>query len=159
MADPLHIRTKLRDFAVNALAAAEIFGAPPAARVFASRVWPMNVAELPGACVYCGITEPERSDQATMARALHRATPLVVDIYGRQTGDIDAAMNDLAARVEIVMDQDATLGGLAFNSWLSETTVGLGNLGQGGTEQPCGQARLVYIIETRTARGAPGARA
>ncbi|WP_430436860.1 hypothetical protein [Oceanibaculum nanhaiense] len=139
-----HRRNRIRD-AVTALLA-DI----PAAggRVYNSRVFP--VRELPCIAVY---TLRENSTLATLQRRTTRLVQVVIDIHAQATERVDDDLDNLATEIEKRLEADWQLSGLAINSAIDSTVIGL----SGEAQKATGLARLTYEYEYTVTAGAPDA--
>lgn len=137
-----HRRNRIRD-AVTALLA-DI----PAAegRVYNSRVFP--VRELPCIAVY---TLRESSTLATLRRRTTRVVQVVIDVHAQATERVDDDLDNLATEIEKRLEADWQLSGLAINSAIDSTVIGL----SGEAQKATGLARLTYDYEYSVPAGVP----
>lgn len=137
-----HRRNRIRD-AVTALLA-DI----PAAggRVYNSRVFPLR--DLPAIAVY---TLREGSTLATLRRRTTRILQVVIDIHAQATERVDDDLDAIATEVEKRLEADWQLSGLAINSAIDSTVIGL----SGEAQKATGLARLTYEYEYSIPAGAP----
>lgn len=143
-----HRRRQIRDHVVGMLTSgipAELLGAEGVGK---SRVGDFGDGDLPAILVY---TREEDSTRQSFGE-LTRYLLLTVDIRVGATDALDDQADDLAARVETLMDDDPLLGGLASDSFLTKTEIGL--MG-GQTVATTGSAQLIYRIQYQTAPGQP----
>lgn len=127
-----HKRQQIREQAVTLLTGLATTGA----RVFASRVYPIQRAELPGLLVYA---KNEPSQRASMGGSLMRDLTLVVEAVARGA-DLDDTLDTICKEVEAAMT--ARLNGLAKDCYLAATDISYD--GQG--EQPHGVARMEFAV-------------
>lgn len=146
---PHHIRRKLRDHVVSMLAAGVSPALLPPGRVLKSRVRELGEDELPAILVYALRETAARQSYD----ALDRVLELAIDIRVAANDGLDDMLDGLAAAVEVLMDMDPSLGGLAQDSMLAETEIGLAG-GQGVVTN--GAALLKYRVRTVTPTGQPG---
>lgn len=139
----MHRRTAIRNAVVTRLTAA-LTGAT----VSRSRIHAWQARELPGVAVY---TLNEPVERLTMARHQSRTLALVIDIHVATTGDVDTETDDLCVLVEQAMEADPRIAGLAKDSFLASTEIGL----TGEADQRHGLARLAYTIVYHTPPGQP----
>ncbi|MFV3077967.1 hypothetical protein [Niveispirillum fermenti] len=146
---PHHIRRRLRDHVVSLLAAGVSPALLPPGRVLKSRVRELGEDELPAILVYALRETAARQSYD----ALDRVLELAIDIRVAANDGLDDMLDGLAAAVEVLMDMDPSLGGLAQDSMLAETEIGLAG-GQGVVTN--GAALLKYRVRTVTPTGQPG---
>lgn len=114
-------------------------------RIFLSRSYPLQTAELPGAIIF---TVQESSDQLYMNKpTLDRDLEVAIELYGRDTENPDTALDDLAELVEAEMDNHTIEAGLWINSWLDRTDMAFDESGAKAN----GACRLVYRVRYHTA--------
>jgi hypothetical protein len=113
----MHKRQQIREFVEQLLTGSPVLGA----RVFSSRVYPLNQDEMPGVCIY---TEQEESNRANLSGTLHRNLFLKIDGYVTGT-DIDDQCDDIAEQVELQMAIDKSLGGLVLDSEIRASEISL----------------------------------
>lgn len=139
----MHRRTAIRNAVATRLAAAL-----PDATVSRSRLHAWQPAQLPGVAVY---TLNEPVERLTLARHQQRTLDLVIDVHVATTGDVDTETDDLCVGVEQAMEADPRFAGLAKDSFLAATEIGL----SGEADQRHGLARLTYTIVYHTPPGQP----
>lgn len=138
-----HKRAQLRQAAVDILEAIEDLGAT----VHRTRIRPTPDEKLPAVNVYA---LRETSELQNMKRNLGREASLVLEIRVGTTEDMDDEIDDLCEKVENAMESSYLFGGLATNSWLASTTIGID--GEGDYRQ--GVASMEYRVGYRTVPGA-----
>src|SRR5690606_38176082 len=107
-------------------------------RVYNSRVFP--VRDLPAIAVY---TLREGSTLATLRRRTTRILQVVIDIHAQATERVDDDLDAIATEVEKRLEADWQLSGLAINSAIDSTVIGL----SGEAQKATGLARLTYEYE------------
>ena len=119
-------------------------------RVFQSRVYPLELADLPALLVR---TESETSEPSTIhgPRLLMRLLTVTVAGVAQANADIDDTLDGICKEVEIALASDLTLGGKCKTVTLTGTEIEL----QGSSESPVGKATLTYAVEYWTAENAP----
>lgn len=146
MAD--HLRTQIRNAVATALGGLATTGA----RVFRSRVYPLESADLPGLLVR---TSGETSIPMTIheyPNPLDRTLRLEVIAMAKAIDDLDATLDTICKEVETALANPvAELAGLAESIMLTSTDFDL----TGTSEQPTGSATLTYEINYYTPEGAP----
>jgi hypothetical protein len=148
LSDPIHIRQRVRAHVVTLLAAGRPAAILPAGRVLKSRVRDFGEDELPAVIVYTLAEQSGRRDYDT----LDRNVMLAVEVRAAPSDDSDDDLDRIAAAIEMLMDGDMSIGGLARDSMLSETEIGLMG-GQGVVTNAV--ATLKYRITCQTGIGQP----
>ena len=145
MAD--HVRKQIRVAAVTALTGL----ATTAARVFASRVYPLQDTELPA----LRVSNPDEAiDSESMGganRYLRRALTLEVQACVKQVSGYEDLVDQIAKEVETALANDNTLGNLA--KWIVPRAIDTELAGEG--EKPIAVATLRFEIVYYTALNAP----
>lgn len=144
----MHARTQIR----SAVATICTGLAATGSRVFVTRQYPLASAELPGLCIYT-IDESSEPEIMRAPRRLVRQLSIVIEGYARGTGDIEAALDTIAAQVETAIGTDPTLGGKVRRVHVAQTET----MQQVDGEQPIGVVRLTFSAEYATAENAPEA--
>jgi hypothetical protein len=113
-----HDRETIRKAFVTALTGLTTTGA----RVYRTRVYPMDAAKLPGLIVYT--TEEENEPPTMGTSAQERELTVVVEGYAKTSPTlIDDTLDDIADEVETAIGADRTLSGSCQTCWLSETSI------------------------------------
>lgn len=142
-----HLRRQIREGVAIAVTSLPTTGA----RVFQSRVYPAQTAELPGLLVYT------RGDTITPEtihgpRLLQRNVQLEVVAVAKAAADLDDTLDQICKEVEIALaDPVATLASIAKSIVLVSTTIEMERSG----EKPTGSATMVYDVETYHLETAP----
>ena len=142
-----HVREQIRDAAHAAVTGLITTGA----RAYASRVYPMTAATLPGLIVY---TKSEESEPATMGRAsrrIARRLSLVVEGYVKLTAGASDKADTICAEVEAAIVADAALQALVKDVYLSSTEIKL----MGDAEKPVAVVTMNFSAIYHTAENAP----
>lgn len=146
MAD--HVRQQIREAVGTAVTGLVTTGA----RVFQSRVYPLQTTELPGLLVY---TRSETSEPTTIhaPKVLQRTLQLQIVGVAKAVADLDDTLDLICKEVEVAVAlwSMAGLGGLAKSINLISTEYDL----QGVSEKPTGSATLLYEAEYFTLENAP----
>ena len=150
-----HVRRQLREFARDALRAADLVDpatgvAIPEAAIVASRVFPIAPAAV---AVYTLDEESqlETADANANPRWLRRLR-LVVDVVVQVDADVDNALDGLCAQVEVALAADLTMGGrLSLPAELVSTDIEVPE----DAQVPMALASLTYLCEWRGAADAP----
>jgi hypothetical protein len=141
-----HLRKQIRDGLVTALT-----GLPQTGnQVFASRVYPMEAAKLPGIIIY---TTSEEVETQTIGRprTQFRQLAVAVEIYVKGGGAVDDVLDNIASTVEQKLAEDVTLGGICKDLMLTGMEARL--VGDG--EQPAGIGILSYVAIYATKENNP----
>ncbi|NDY41253.1 hypothetical protein G3N55_00110 [Dissulfurirhabdus thermomarina] len=133
-----HPRKLIRDAVVQLLAA----GATAAG----SRVWPgryrrLSPQELPALLVYCRQDEAGRRI-ADAPRLYGRELRLVVAAVVAGTGALDDQLDDLAREVEVLLENNETLGGLCLDLVYAGTRLEV----DADVDPPVGQAEIEWLV-------------
>lgn len=142
-----HLRRQIRE----AVATAVTGLATTSTRVYQSRVYPVETANLPCLLVY---TNNEQSEPATIhpTRLLERTLTLEIVALAKATADLDDTLDGICKEVETALAMPVSgLAALAKEIHLTETAYELA----GTAEKPAGLARLTYAIAYFTAENAP----
>lgn len=141
------VRRRIRQAVATALAGLPLTGA----RVFRSRVYPLEAADLPGLLVYVR-DESVEAISLPAPRTLERRLQLDVVAVARAVGDLDDLLDDIAEDVEQALAMPcAALAGLAKRITLTSTELALLD----GGDQPLGRATLTYTVDYFTTENAP----
>jgi hypothetical protein len=137
-----HVRKSIRDRIVSVLTSNVTL---VRTRVYGTRVYPLNEAELPAITVYSG---SEVSNRLNMGlNDLNRSLSVEVDIYIRATGTFDDDVDAIAVQVEEAIAGDFTVNGLAKEAVLTGTDIQF----SGDAEQPIGVAKPTFTVRYVTA--------
>lgn len=110
-----HLRTQIRDAAVLVLGGLATTGA----RVFPSRLHPLNEAELPALRVYTAEESVALSAPGGAASLLERELALRVDVVVQAADGFDDDADQATKEVEQAMAADPSLGGLVKHCFLT----------------------------------------
>jgi hypothetical protein len=143
----MHVRQQIRE-AIGTV----LMGLPSTAgRVYQSRVYPVEDADLPALLVYA---EGESSVPSTVhsPRVLERNLRLRVTAIAKSNADVDDTLDTICLEVETALANPvAALDPLARNITLTDTAIDL----SGDTERPVGMATLSFEVGYFTAENAP----
>jgi len=119
-------------------------------RVFASRVYPLEAADLPGINLY---VEDETVETGSLPapRGQDRVLLLHIETHAQHLSTLDDQLDTSAKEIEGAMSADITVGGLAKSVDLIGTEFDL----TGDANKPTGCARLKYAITYATRENAP----
>jgi len=112
-------------------------------RVFTTRARPTETRELPVVILYA---LDENAERINYQGSLMRALSVAVEIRATAAGSLDDALDDLCAEVERVLAAARQLAGLAADSVLASTAIGLD--GEGEARQAI--ATLRYNVRYQT---------
>ena len=141
-----HVRQQIRDRIVTNVTGLSTTGA----RVYRSRVYPLNADTMPALLVYTK-TEDSEIDVMGSPGVLNRLVNIAIEGYVRNITVYDNKIDDICKEVEAAMAGDQTINGLAKNSFLSSTEIEY--TGEG--DQPIGVVTMNYVVQYRTATNAP----
>lgn len=102
MAD--HVRRQLREAVATAVTGLATTGA----RVFQSRVYPVQSAEMPGLLVYT--TGEEVTDQS-VGMLIGRVVQVLIEGQAKAAADLDDVLDQISKEVEIALSSTVTVGG------------------------------------------------
>lgn len=139
-----HIRQQLRDAVATAVTGLPTTGA----RVFQSRVYPLQITDVP--CLVVTM-DGDSIEQETVHRPYMQARQIQLRIEGYAVGvyDLDDILDGICKEVEIAVD-NATLAmvdDIGFAGTQLDTSV----VGQ----QPVGKITLIYRVTVRTMSNSP----
>lgn len=137
MAD--HVRTQVRNKFVTALTGLSITGS----RVFKSRLYPLQVSDLPALVI---TTDVDKVDYITVDDPAYQRREIVVrvDAYDSDVLTLDDNLDAICKQVEIAISGDSAI---PPDTELSETRIDQSILGT----QPVGVASLFYTVRFNTA--------
>jgi hypothetical protein len=141
-----HVRQQIRDRIVTNVTGLTTTGA----RVFRSRVYPLNADTMPALLVY-STSEDSDIDVMGSPGVLNRTVNIAIEGYVRNITVYDNKIDDICKEVETAMAGDQTINGLAKNSFLQSTEIEY--TGEG--DQPIGVVTMNYVVQYRTATNAP----
>ena len=142
-----HTRQQIRDAAVTLLTGLTTTGS----KVYASRIYPMQDANLPGLCVY---TSSEEIDEelGKVEHIQYRNLTLTVEGYGKLTSGLDDQLDTIASEVETALLADQFFSGLLQGLDLVSIETEITE----EAEQPIGVVRLTFNAHYLTTEGTPG---
>lgn len=131
-----HIRKLIRDNIETTLTGLSTTGS----NVFASRVYPIQTAKMPGLCIY---TSSETIEAQTIKppRGLIRSLEVSVEAYV-ESAVADDVLDGIAAEVEAAMTTDLTRGGNAKDTRLVSFEADFAGEG----ERPVVVGRFIFEI-------------
>lgn len=145
-----HVRRQIRE----AVATAVTGLTTTSTRVFQSRVYPVQDAELPCLLIH---TRSEASAPMTIhaPKAMDRTLQLEIVAVAKAVADLDDTLDGICKEVEIAVEtwSIAGHGGLADSVHLVSTEFDL----QGTGEKPTGTATMTYELNFFTLANAPDA--
>jgi len=143
-----HVRTAIRDDLITTLTGLTTTGA----RVYPSRVYPIQSSALPGLVIY---TKSESADYATMTmgsgRTILRTLTAAIEAYVKGVTGYDDDIDDITAEVEVALAADPSLGGLAKDTRLISIEVEYSGEG----DQPIAACMMNVEIDYTTSEGSP----
>ena len=134
MAD--HVRMQIRNQVVTQLTGLTT----TAARVFDSRVYPLEDANLPALLIY---TKSETSDPIEIGtnRTSERLLSLNIEAYVKSTTNFEDTLDTICKEVEQAIAADPTLSGKAKDCYLESTEIEFNAEG----EKPLAFATLTFL--------------
>lgn len=143
-----HLRRQIRE----AIATAVTGLATTAARVFQSRVYPLERGtDLPGLLVY-SLTETSEGGSLGAPRLMTRVLRVQVVAIAEALADLDDQLDQICKEVEVALAMPvAALAGIAKSITLVSTDIEL----KGTSVRPVGQAAMTYEVVYIAAEDAP----
>jgi len=142
-----HLRRQIREGLTTAITGLSTTGA----RVFTSRVYPLEVSDLPGLLV-TSQSEIVDADSYGVPRPLQRRLRLEVRAIAQAAADLDDTLDQICKEVEIALAMPcAALAGLCKSITLLGTDIGMSD----GAEQPRGSAAMAFEVYYVAAENAP----
>jgi hypothetical protein len=142
-----HLRRQIRE----GIGAAVTGLTTTSTRVFQSRVYPLEVADLPGLLVR---SSSEVVEVLTIhaPRMQQRSVNVEVVAVARAVADLDDTLDGICKEVEVALAMPiSALAGIAKNVTLASTEIEL----TGGAEKPVGMATMTYVVEYFALENAP----
>jgi hypothetical protein len=142
-----HVRKQIRE----AVATAVTGLTTTSTRVFQSRVYPLEAADLP--CLLIAMqSETVTATEMSCPRALERNLTIDVTAVAKGVADVDDTLDQICKEVEIALAMPCSaLNGLSKSIDLTSVEIEL----DGGSEQPVGKATLRYQVLYFTEENAP----
>lgn len=141
-----HLRRQIREAATALLTGLSTTGG----HVYASRIHPLNDAELPALRIYA-TEEPSEPTGIHAPKLLERRLTLVIEACAKAAADLDDTLDLIAQEVEVALGAAPTISGTAHDSWLSNTEIEFSGEG----ELSLGVARLSFTVLYFTASTTP----
>jgi hypothetical protein len=138
-----HVRKQIRDAVVTALTGLTTTGS----NVFATRVYPLASAKLPGLCIYTAAEDAELEIMGSN-RTLMRSLDVIVEAYAQGTTTVDNSLDQIALEIEEALAADSGVDALVKDIYLTRTDI---DLDGGESEKVIGAARLTFRAVYRTA--------
>jgi hypothetical protein len=141
-----HLRRQIREAIAIAVTGLPTTGA----RVYESRVYPLQDSNLPGLLVY---TENETSERRTLAAPglMVRTLRVVVRAVAKAASNLDDALDQICKEVEIALAMPNATVSMAKSITLVATDIEM----QGTAEKPTGHAAMTYEVVYIAAENAP----
>lgn len=142
-----HLRRRIREAVAGAITGLATTGS----RVYQSRVYPLEDADLPALRV---TTLGETIDgwSVSAPRVQERHLRVSVEIVARAVADLDDTLDQAAKEVEVALAMPcAALAGIAKSITLQSTDIEL----DGASQRPTGHAAMVFDVFYMTAENAP----
>ena len=145
MAD--HVRKQIRDAAVATLTGLATTGA----RVYASRVYPLQDADLPALRVDIGVEEVS-SDSFIQNRTLDRRLQLLVQGCVKQTSTYNDTLDQVIKEVEVAL---STLAAQTMGGAEHVQLIGINVTLEGEGDRPIAVGTMIFEVLYFTALAAP----
>lgn len=122
-------------------------------RVYQSRVYPLQAAEVPGLCIYTKRADNEIVSMPSPGARMARQIEVSIEIHVKKVADPDDQLDLIQKEVEIAMASDITFGGIAKHSYLDSEE----DEEDGDGERPTWLRTLNYVFMVHTRDNAPDA--
>ncbi len=143
-----HVRQQIRE-----RIAANVTGlTTTGSNVFQSRVYPLQVSQLPALLVY-SLSESAEIDSLTPPRGSTRALQVAIEAVTKQSADLDDKLDTICKEVEVALAADLTVNNLADDIYLESTEITLDEK----SEKPTGRALMTWRVQYRVRETAPDA--
>lgn len=141
-----HIRQEIRDDIIRQLTGLATTGD----NVFASRIYPISNADLPGICVY---TLGEESEYRTFKnpRSIRRELTVAIEVYVKANTGYDDTIDQIALEIESALADDLTRNGYAKDTRFGSTSIEFSDEG----EKPIAMMTLTVSVDYFTTEGSP----
>jgi len=137
-----HLRTQIRQ-AIHEI----VLGLPSVGQnVFLSRRVPLAEEHIPAICIYT-LSEESGPDTMGGSRRMRRILDVGVECLTFDTDALDDELDQMAYEVEEAIATDYTLGGLVYDTIITNTRVVLQPTRAG--ERPIGAALLAFRVTYR----------
>lgn len=133
-----HLRKTIRDNVVTTVTGLATTGS----RVFRTRMYPLEAAELPGLLVYT-LSESVRYGTTGRPREVVRTVQLVVEAVARSSATLDNDLDQICLEVEKALAADHKRGNQAIDTRLDGTEITVTADG----DKPIGSARMSWLVE------------
>ncbi len=141
-----HLRRQIREGIASAIGALATTGP----RVFQSRVYPLETADLPGILIY---TQGETSEATTLGapRIYQRTARVSVIPVAQATADLDDVLDGICKEVEVALAMPNGSLPMIKSITLTATDIEFA----GNASKPTGQAAMTYEVVYMAAENAP----
>lgn len=141
-----HVRQQIRERVATTLTGLVTTGS----NVFQSRVYPLQVSQLPALLIY-SLSESAEIDSMTPPRGSTRVMMMAIEAVAKQTVDLDDKLDTICKEVEAALSADLTVNSLADDVYLESTEITLDEK----SEKPTGRAVMTWRVEYRVRETAP----
>lgn len=142
-----HLRRQIREAVGAAVTGLSTTGS----RVFQSRVYPLEDADLPALLVFA-LGDAAQAMSFPVPRVMERRLRLQVVAIAKALSDLDDTLDGICKEVETALAMPcAALAGLCKSITLVSTDIEM----QGISERPVGQAAMTYEVYYLNAENAP----
>lgn len=139
-----HVRQQLREAIATAVNGLTETGG----RVFQSRVYPIEIDQLP-CLVVTADGDSVNAETVHHPYQQNRTTTIRIEAYARAVSDLDDTLDLICKEVEIALGSISS--GIATDCYFQGTQIEFDSLG----EQPVGKATLIYSKDLFTLSNAP----
>lgn len=141
-----HVRQSIRENIETTLTGLSTTGS----RLFASRVYPIASANLPGLAIY---TSDENTEYVTMGsdRTQFRRLSVNVEVYVQGNAGYDDSLDTICSEIEVALYSDLTRGGYAKDTKITAMDAEF----SGDGDQPVARATLRVEVEYATQESDP----
>lgn len=142
-----HVRRQIREAVATAVTGLATTGA----RVYQSRVYPLESGNLPGLLIRT-YSESSKAETIHAPKLLQRLLLLEVIGIAKYVSDLDDVLDQICKEVETALAPPVgALGALAKDITLRSTDIAV----DGDGDRPTGRARMIFEVEYYTADNAP----
>lgn len=141
-----HLRQLIRDNIVTTLTGLTTTGA----KVYKSRVYPVNEAALPALAIYT-LSEDLSYLTINPPRTIDRQLTVAVEMYVKAVSAYDDTLDTICAEVEAALYADTTRGGYAKDTRISAFEADF----SGDGDQPMMAGRLTVDVHYTSTEGSP----
>lgn len=135
----IHPRTAIRDYTTQLLKTGVV---GVGEHVFKSRFRRLPQTKLPALLIYTRRDQANDRNISDAPRVYKRHISLNVEVVGAATKGLDDTLDDIAREVELLLENDNTLGGLVHDLEYRDTQIEL----DGEQDPPLGVAVMEFMV-------------